>query len=185
MPRAATLTVMMLGLISWGFSTNAQISPETRAGMTLIPTGLQELKTLRVISTRKAPARDGVITRVYTQTEPSPGNTYLNFHVELSSTSGPFVLCSSRIGLQKNASDESAVLLPAAGSFYTPFDWFLDDGLLELRGDSLTVNERAILQFTIEVPQAGLDDLTLYVRSQRIGTVGEIRDRIDEDGVSN
>jgi hypothetical protein len=54
-------------------------------------------------------------------------------------------------------------------------DWFLDAGSTELRADSLVVEEKAILQFTIEVPQSGLQDLVLFVLDQRVGTVAEIR----------
>jgi hypothetical protein len=61
-------------------------------------------------------------------------------------------------------------------------DWFLDTGIAEERGETLTVHNKTIVQFTIEVPRAGLDDLTLSVLSQRIGTVREIRARIARVG---
>ena len=63
---------------------------------------------------------------------------------------------------------------------YTPFDWFIDTGA-EVRGDSLTIDDKALVQFTIEVPREGRDDLTLFLLSKRIGTVREIREQIADD----
>jgi hypothetical protein len=111
------------------------------------------------------------MSAVYVKHIPAKGSTYLNFHVDLASETGPVVLSSKEICLEG-----------ADAATYIPLDWFLDTGIEEVRGDVLTVKDKAIVQFTIEVPRAGIDDLVLLIRSQRIGTVREIRERIANNG---
>jgi hypothetical protein len=141
----------------------------------LTPTALQELNKLRMNTGEKAVLNDGTRSAVYEMKTPARGNTYLNFHVDVYSPDGPVVLLAREIYLEKTPPGKALVR-------YLPFDVFLDTGLAEVRGDSLTVSDKAIVQFTIEVPRTRFDDLTLFVGAQRIGTVGEIRDRITLKG---
>ncbi len=162
--------------------------------MTLIPTSFQELSELRINTGNKAVLRDGTMTAVYVKKIPSSGSTYLNFHVDVASEGGSFVLHSEDIRLERPAARAASLrvavtkgkmaLETPATVYFTPFDWFIDTGRDEVRGDALVVDEKAIVQFTIEVPLAGFDNLTLCIRSQRIGTVREIRERIaKENGI--
>jgi hypothetical protein len=124
---------------------------------------------------KKAVLRDGTWSDVYEMKIPAPGNTYLNFHVDASSPGDPVVLLAAEIYLEDTPSGK------AVGR-YAPFDWFLDTGLAEARGDSLSFSDKATVQFTIEVPRAGYDGLTLFMGGWRIGTVREIRARIVSKG---
>ena len=192
--RATMVLALLIGaLIGWGVSAIGETPPVGAEGsLTLIPTALQELNELRLNTFEKAVSSDGTSSAVYEKRVPSEGNTYLNFHVDVASESGPFVLRAEEIRLVHGAAGEEATL-PAgeaakgdldpethAVASYTPFDWFIDTGA-EVRGDSLVVKDKAIVQFTIEVPREGLDALTLFILSQRMGTVGEIRSQIASD----
>lgn len=187
--RAAILLFLLVCVqIGWGVRATGQAPPIPERTLNLIPTALQELHELRVNTGNKAVLRDGSLGPVYVKKMPTEGHIYLNFHVDLASEAGPVLLRSSEIhldGVEARAAASAGVdstegkrspEAPAIVS-YVPMDWFIDTGLAEVRGDSLTV-EKAILQFTIEVPRAGLDELVLFVRAQRIGTVSEIRKRI-------
>jgi len=170
------LSALMIALISWGVSASAQTPPASPARpMILIPTAFQELNELRVNTGVKTVRRDGSLNPVYVKTLPASGSTYLNFHVDIASDAGNLMLRSKEIHLEGASATATALS-------YTPFNWFIDTGTTEDRGDSLlVVNDKALVQFTIEVPRAGLDDLTLFVRSQRVGTVREIREMIVRD----
>lgn len=193
MRTAVVLSSLVLAQICWGECARAQARPApAEQRLTLIPTALAELGGLRVNTGTKAVLRDGTLSAVYHMETPSEGNTYLNCHLDVASEAGPFVLHSKDIRLEGPAvtaaphgvgvaAEKTGTETPPI-AFYTPMDWFIDTSAAELRGDSLTVSSKAIVQFTIEVPRAGLDDLTLFVRSQRIGTVREIRERIAKDG---
>ncbi len=183
------LSLLVVSQIGWGVGAAGQPPPVEEGGrLTLIPTALQELKELRVNTGKRVEMRDSTFSAVYVTKTPAPGSTYLNFHVDVASDIGPFVLRTGDIRLERNrlgaAMQVDARAKGAAASgvsgpvSYIPMDWFIDSGMAELRGDSLTVNEKALVQFTIEVPQAGLGELTLFIRSQRIGTVDEVRERI-------
>jgi hypothetical protein len=179
MRSITVLSLLIISMVGWGVCASGQTpSTSTERPLTLIPTKLQELKELRIESGKKAVLADGTMSAVYVKHFPAEGNIYLNFHVDVATEAGPFVLRHEGIRLEgplaKGASPEIAS--------YTPLDWFLDTGAEELRGDSLTVKDKALVQFTIEVPKASMDDLTLFVHSQRIGTVREIRERITQDG---
>lgn len=189
MRAAMMLSFLVLAQFGRGAPASGQTPPPlAEHPLILNPTAIQTLAELRVNTGKEAIARDGTMNAVYIKKVPSEGNVYLNFHVEVTSVAGPVVLRSKGIYLQ------GAVVRTAAQSTegtrekippetpldvsYTPMDQFIDTGAAEVRGDSLTVNVKAIVQFTIEVPRAGLDDLTLFVRSQRVGTVREIREQI-------
>ena len=181
------LSLLIIAQIGWGVCASGQTPPAlAERSLTLIPTALQELNELRVNTGTKAVLNDGTMSAVYVTKVPAEGSSYLNFHVDVATQGGSVVLYSKDFRLEGAAVAPPVEVTkgktaPAAVS-YTPMDWFIDTGSAEVRGDSLTVNEKAILQFTIEVPRAGRDGLTLFVRSQRIGTIGEIRDRIAKGG---
>jgi len=191
MRAAIMLSCLIIAQIGWGVCASGQTPPAlAERPLTLIPTALQELNELRINTGEKAVLRDGTMSAVYEKKIPSEGSTYLNFHVDVASQAGPFVLHWKEIRLEGAAPREATPGVevtkgkadpetPATVS-YTPLDWFIDTGV-EVRGDSLTVSDKAIVQFTIEVPRAGLDDLILFMRSQRIGTVREIRERIAKE----
>jgi hypothetical protein len=193
--RVATIWLVVIAvLVGWRVGASGQTAAASaEQPLKLIPTALQELNELRVDTGKKAMLRDGTRNSVYVTETPSEGNVYLNFHVDVASAAGPFVLhtreiCLKTVGMTGAAAagvdvtkGKTAPETPAPFC-YTPFDWFLDTGLAEVRADSLTVDGMAVLQFTIEVPRAGFDDLTLFVRSQRIGTVSEIRERVAREG---
>ena len=195
--RVATMWLVLITVLiggRGGASGQAPVAPEERP-LTLIPTALQELSELRVNTWEKAMLSDGTRNSVYVMETPSEGNTYLNFHVDVASAAGPFMLHTKEICLKEGRVTGAAAvgvdvttgktdLETQAPLCYAPFDWFVDTGLAEVRDDSLMVSGMAVLQFTIEVPRAGLDDLTLFVRSQRIGTVSEIRERVVREGKS-
>lgn len=140
------------------------------AALVIIPTGIQELRELRLGTGRRALQRDGTVNVVYEKKTAAAGNTLLGFSVDLAVEQGPVVLRAADIRLSPAA--------PGSRPSFEPFDWFLDRGLEEVRGDSLTVADQAILQFTIEAPAAGLDSLVLSVRGQAVGSVAEIRERV-------
>jgi len=186
------LSLLLLAQTTWGASASGQTSQAwARQPLVLIPTAFEELNELRVNTGEKAVLNDGTMNAVYVKKLPSQGNIYLNFHVDVASETGPFVLHAKEIRLEgawsRAVRGDVAVMQGKTASqrrdpqTYTPMDWFLDTGSAEVRGDALTVDNKAIVQFTIEVPRAGLDDLTLFVRSQRIGTVREIRAQIAHD----
>jgi len=195
MRSAVLLLILIIAQAIWGVNASSQTpSASPERPLTLIPTALQELNELRVNTGTKAVLNDGTMGAVYVKQFPAQGSTYLNLHVDLSSRSGRIVLRAGDIRLEgaeraldtqhvDGSTPNSAPGSPEVVS-YTPMDWFVDTGFAEVRGDSLTV-EKAIVQFTIEVPRAGLDDLILSVKFQRIGTVREIRERIVKDGEPN
>jgi len=176
MRTAIMLSVLMIAQVGWGVCANAQTPTAwTARPLIVIPTAFQELNELRVNTGEKTLRRDGTVKPMYVKTLPAEGSSYLNFHVDIASDAGNLVLHSKDIHLD-------GAPAAAATLSYTPFNWFIDTGTTEMRGDSLLiVNDKAIVQFTIEVPTAGFDDLALFVRSQRIGTVREIRERIVRD----
>jgi hypothetical protein len=187
------LLLLIAAQIGWGVCGSAQTPPASGGRpLTLIPTAFQELNELRLNTGEKAVLSDGTYSAVYDKRIPAEGNTYLNFHVDVATETGPIVLRAGEIRLVKDAEAGGAVPLPgevvkgkmdpatSETSGYIPFDWFIDTGD-EVRGDSLTVADKAIVQFTIEVPREGRDDLTLFLLSQRIGTVREIREQIAND----
>ena len=189
MRRAFLMSLIIMAQFGWVAGAHGQMPPALATQpLALIPTALEELKELRINTGKKAVLRDGTYSAVYVKDVPSSGSTYLNFHVDVSSETGPFVLRSNEIRLESGSAGATVPrftfpsgIRPRESSptrSYTPFDWFLDTGMAEVRGDSLTVDNKAIVQFTIEVPEAGHDDLTLFMRSQRIGTVREIREQI-------
>jgi hypothetical protein len=185
---AGILPLLILSQIGWGASANGQAAPTSgERPLTIIPAVVQELKELRINTGKRAVLNDGTLSDVYVTRVPSEGNTYLNFRVDVASEAGPIVLHSKEIRLEgatavaasprpETAKGKEVPETPAAPS-YTPFDWFIDTGAAEERGESLTL-DKAIVQFTIEVPRAGLDDLTLFLHFQRVGTVREIRERM-------
>lgn len=179
--RIAMMVVcLVLTQVGPGVYASDPVSPaSTRRALILKPTLVQELNELRINTGTKAVLGDGTMNAVYVKKTPAEGNTYLNFHVDVASEGGSFVLHSEGIRLERAVVNAAASQVAATTLIqsYTPFDWFVDTGL-EVRGDPLTVNDKAIVQFTIEVPRAGHDHLVLFVHSQRIGTVGEIREEI-------
>jgi hypothetical protein len=186
------VSTLMMALIGWTVGANGQV-PTASAGrpLILIPTALQELTELRSNTGKRGPQRDGTTNDLYVKHIPAKGNVYLNFHVDVASEAGSFVLRAADIRLEAPAAKVTATPAarakgaassePETAVLYAPMDWFIDMGQDEARGDSLAVRDKALLQFTIEVPRAGLDNLTLFVRSQRIGTIREIRARIIKD----
>ncbi len=183
------LSLLVVSQIGWGVCATAQSPPVEEGGrLTVIPTAFQELKELRINTGKKTKMRDGTFGAVYVTRTPAPGSTYLNFHVDVASDVGPFVLRAGDVRLERGpAGTAEQAESPAKGAAasaasgpvsYIPMDWFVDSGGEELHGDSLAVSEKALVQFTIEVPEADLGELTLFVRSQRMGTVNEIRERI-------
>ena len=184
MRKSVVLSLLILAPVLWAFGSG-RASPEYDGQpLTLIPTAIEELSELRIDSGEKAVLADGMMSDVYVMNLPAEGHIYLNFHLDLATGGGQILLHKREIRLEaarvENTKTESAAQ-PEEPVFYTPLDWFLDTGRVEVHGDSLTVKEKAIVQFTIEVPRIGIDDLTLFVRSQRVGTVREIRDRIAGD----
>jgi hypothetical protein len=192
--RTAVMLSLLIGAQAiWAVSASGQTpaAPAERR-LTLIPTALEELNELRVNTGTKAVLRDGTMNAVYVKKLPAKGNTYLNFHVDIDSQAGPVVLHAGDIRLQGVGTGPAIHRAPgtkwkgapetAVAVSYTPMDWFLDTGIAEERGAALTVHDKTIVQFTIEVPRAGFDDLALFVLSQRIGTVREIRARIARVG---
>jgi hypothetical protein len=173
MRSATVLSLLAVALIGWYACGFAPPASAERA-LVLIPTAIQELKELRIQTTEKAVMKDGTMSAVYVKHFPAEGNAYLNFHVDVATEAGPFVLHPKGIRLEGPAAKAGT----PGGVSYTPLDWFLDTGQEEVRGDSLTVKDKAIVQFTIEVPRTNMEDLVLFVHSERIGTVGEIRERI-------
>jgi hypothetical protein len=193
MRTAMILVSLIIAQMSWGAGTSAQTASAAKERrLVLIPTALQELQELRVNTGEKAVLSDGTMNAVYVTKVPSTGNTYLNFHVDVDSDTGSVVLQAKDIRLEGAATAPAphggtvakgkAVSTVPGTVGYSPFDWFIDTGSAELRGESLTIKNKAIVQFTIEVPRAGFDHLTLFVQSQRIGTVKEIRERIARVG---
>lgn len=180
----------LLGVAAWVL---AETSPErTSKPLILIPTMVQELHELRVNTGERAVLGDGQENAVYVRKIPKYGHTYLNFHVEVASEGGSFVLRSEEIRLETAVGTRAygPIEVSTGGKLadghvmaYTPMDWFIDTGH-EVRGDPLTVNDKADLQFTIEVPREGLADLVLFVHTQRIGSVAEIRERIAIDAAT-
>lgn len=144
------------------------------SSLIVIPTAVQELTGLRINTGKKSLQRDGTVNVVYVMKTAAPGRRLLRFSVDLAVEPGPVVLRAEDIRLDPPESRR--------GPSCTPFDWFLDRGLEEVRGDSLTVADQAILQFTIEVPAQGADSLVLSVLAQRVGSVAEIRERIRSRG---
>ncbi len=193
MRAALVLLLLVIAQIGWGAGATARTpSASSERPLILIPTAIQELSELRLNTGDKAVLSDNTMSAVYDKNVPAQGNTYLNFHVDVASEAGPFVLRGRDIRLVKDGkggeagsdgrmskTDAKAVDVVA----YTPLDWFMDTGA-EVRGDSLRIDNKALVQFTIEVPRSGCDDLTLFILSQRIGTVGEMRELIaKEQGV--
>ena len=169
---AMILFILTMAQVGWG-TCAGDATQQALAGqpLTLIPTMVQELTELRVETGNDALQGNGTMSAAYLMQRPAEGSIYLNFHVDVACNTGNFVLHTRDIHLDGAAGAPS----------YAPMDWFIDDGLAEVHADSLMVSKKAILQFTIEVPRAGLDELTLSVQSQRIGTVREIRERVAED----
>ncbi len=94
--------------------------------------------------------------------------------MDLSADPGPLRLETSTIRLDERASG------PA--STHVPVYWYLDSGLEPARADSLTIVNRAGLDFTFEVPAARVDSLTLWIAGLRVASVPEIRDRVRREG---
>jgi hypothetical protein len=189
MNMRVVIVLLMLIVAQVGIEASANRPPppsSTGRPLTLIPTAVQELKELRMNTGTKTLYRDGTRNDLYLKRTPAPGSVYLNFHVDIAVADGPFLLHASDICLEGAGTGAPSVELPRAKTApdtspavtYTPWDMFSDDGGAEVHCDSLTVTDKVLLQFTIEVPQAGRDDLILFVRSQRIGTVREIREGI-------
>ena len=190
---AMMMSFLIMAQIGWAVGASGQTPPTaTNQHLILIPTAFQQLPELRVNTGQKAILSDGTMNAVYVKKLPSAENTYLNFHVELDAEAGPIVLHTGDIRLQgaghgtshpRVAGTEWNVVPESeANVSYVPMDWFLDTGAAEERGSALTVQDKTIVQFTIEVPRVGFDDLTLFVQTQRIGTVREIRARIARVG---
>jgi len=191
MRRFVVLSLLILAPVLCTFGSGRASPDSDGQPLTLIPTAIKELSELRIDSGGKAVLADGEMSDVYVKNLPAEGHVFLNFHVDLATGGGQVLLHKREIRLEaapsstsearvENTKTESAAL-PGEPMFYTPLDWFLDTGKVENHDDSLTVTEKAIVQFTIEVPRIGIDDLTLFIHSQRVGTVGEIRDRIARD----
>ena len=189
----AALVLFVIAQIGWGAEASAQTpSTPVERPLVLIPTAIQELNELRLNTGDKAVLSDNTMSAVYDKNVPAEGNTYLNFHIDVASETGPFVLCAKDIRLVKGGkagetASDGVKGRPDARTVdvvaYAPLDWFMDTGV-EVRGDSLRIDNKALVQFTIEVPRAGCDDLTLFILSQRMGTVGEMRELIaKEQGV--
>jgi hypothetical protein len=193
---AVMLSFLVLVQAGWTMNASGR-TPPALAGrqFIIIPTAFEQLTELRVNTGEKAVLRDGTWSAVYVMKTPAVGGVFLNFHVDLASGAGPFVLHANEIRLTKPSFAMQAFPVEATRSparftnsspvSYIPMDWFIDTGMAEVRGDSVRVQDKAIVQFTIEVPRAGFDDLTLFVRSQRVGTVSEIRARIASFGGAN
>jgi len=192
MRLARILPFLIIAQIGWGVCASGQALPTlAERPLILIPTALEELNELRINTGKKAILNDGTMTAVYVTHVPSKGNTYLNFHIDVASEAGPIVLHSKEIRLEGVTARAATTRVEATKGkvapetptplFYTPLDWFIDTGAAEVRGESLELS-KAIVQFTIEVPRAGFDGLTLFVHFQRIGTVKEIREQIAKNG---
>jgi hypothetical protein len=189
---AGILLVLVLAQAAWGTPVVAATPAAKEGSLILIPTMVQELDEYRVNTKKKAVLGDGTMNAVYVMRRPAMGNTYLNFHLEIASDTSPIVLRCEEIRLE--GTPRRVTTDPVAGSkkrtasdgvaaaTYLPWDCFVDTGSAEERAEPMLLQKKAIVQFTIEVPSVGLDDLTLFVRSQRIGTVGEIRERIAKRG---
>jgi hypothetical protein len=184
------LPFLIIAQLGWGAAAGARTpAAATDRPLTLIPTAFEVLDKLRVNTGTKAVLSDGTMNAVYVMKTPAEGNTYLNFHVDVASEAGSVLLHTKEMRLEGpathrvGATGDRAASAPGKMTFYTPMDWFIDTGAAEVRGDELALT-KAIVQFTIEVPRAGFDDLTLFVRSQRVGTVGEIRERIATEHAS-
>jgi hypothetical protein len=199
MRKALMLFLLVVVQTSWGVPASGRTPPAPAPRpLTLIPTAFEELNELRVNTGQKAVLNDGTMNAVYVKKIPAAGSIYLNFHVDVASGAEPVVLHAGQIYLQSTApaaipyrtgskkwkaASEPATTPPSPS--YAPMDWFIDTGSAEVRGEALTVANKAIVQFTIEVPRAGFDDLTLFVQSQRMGTVKEIRAQISKDAGLN
>lgn len=165
---AMILFIMTMAQVGWGACGGDATQKALVPPLTLIPTMVQELTELRVETGNDALQSNGTMSAAYQMKRPAEGSVYLNFHVDVACKTGDFLLHTRDIHLDGAAGATS----------YAPMDWFIDDGLAEVHADSLMVSEKAILQFTIAVPRVGRDDLALFVLSQRIGTVREIRERV-------
>ncbi len=165
-------SLLSLGLLIAGITiAQAQTAPRKTlaAQLTIIPTTLHQPEVIKVNTGKKVPMRDGQVGTVYDTWKPAEGSVYLEIGADLSVEPGPFFLDTSLIRLRGPSQDGSAS--------YFPVYWHLDTGLEPARADSVTIQSRAGLDLTFEVPAAKVDDLTLWIAGLRVASVPEIRAR--------
>ena len=134
------------------------------SGLEVAIAEVTQLAELRVKTDKMRTKAGGEQEVVYEMRRPGKGNAFLNLRLYVFGDGAPIPITR----------DDLVLAAPGAeGERYVPFDWFHEDGLVERRGTSVTLEGMGILNFTTEVPEAGLRDLLLSVKGTEVGTLGE------------
>ena len=121
-----------------------------------------ELEELRVQTDRTREV-DGREQAVYDLRKPGKGMTFVNFRLYVSGSGKPFTVRADDLAVRDSKDPDG---------LYRPFDWFQEDGLVERRGDSVTIQDAGILNATVEVPASGWRQLTIRFQGQDVGSLG-------------
>ncbi len=168
--KRMTLIAALLALISVPVAAHED-PPLTGSDLLILPAGVRQYTEYRVNTGRKAVLADGTYNDVYTMKRPASGNVFLSVSLNLA-TDGEVRLSTQDIRLV----DTTVKGLRT----YSPFDWYIDLGLTQERGDVLTFTDKAALDALFEIPVRKLETLVLFIGDQRVGTVAEVTRRSPE-----
>jgi hypothetical protein len=122
-----------------------------------------ELSELRIKTDQVRQLPDGGSEAVYVLKKPAANAVFVNVRLYLSHGDTGFTLRTDDIRLT------------GSGVVSHPFDWFSEEGLREVRGETVAFDAQGILNLTLEVKRALLDEATLYVLDTKAGSLTAIR----------
>lgn len=158
--RGLTRLIGLVGLVlvvgAFGDSAPAADAADAVLGSS---TEISELR----IQTDRTRTVDGREQAVYDLKKPKSGNTFVTLRLYVSSDGGAFTVKAGDVAV-RDAKDPDGM--------YLPFDWFHEDGLVERRGDSLSIQDAGIINATVEVPAANWQDLTVRFQGQDVSRLG-------------
>lgn len=105
---------------------------------------------LRLKTDRMRDLPGGAKEPVYVKKTPAKGNVFLNLVVYIAHEGDSFPLSADEIRFH-DRNDKT----------YPLFDWFKEEGLAEVRGESVTIEARTALNLTVEVPETEVPNLRL------------------------
>lgn len=134
-------------------------------GVTFLVDSVREVQEVRLKTDRMRARPDGSQEPVYELHTPRAGFAYLEVVLLVVNEAGAVELSAGDLRVESPTE---------SGIRYLPFDWFLEQGLEEIRGDVLTLPEQGILRFTVELPRDGMLPLRVLAGGQDLGPVQEL-----------
>jgi hypothetical protein len=128
---------------------------------------IEETHLVNINTGEKTRLTDGSYNNRYVHRRPSEGMSLLAVRMHLATEEGK----SARFGPY----DVRVTRSGEKSTHYFPLAWFVDNDWTYTALGPMTVDGKALVEFAVEVPSEGRNDLVLHIGEREVGTIGELR----------